>query len=79
MSRQKRGGRSAESLLRPTPVFVDANNDGKVDLAVANDSTELSLPEHGDGTFEDVSLTSGFALNADGREVAAMGIGSATT
>ena len=58
-----------------TPVFVDANNDGKVDLAVANDSTLSYLYlNHGDGTFEDVSLTSGFALNADGREVAAMGI-----
>ena len=28
----------------------------------------------GDGTFEDASLTSGFALNEDGREVAAMGV-----
>jgi hypothetical protein len=58
-----------------TPVFVDANNDGKVDLAVANDSTLSYLYlNRGDGTFEDVSLTSGFALNEDGREVAAMGI-----
>jgi hypothetical protein len=58
-----------------TPVFVDVNNDGKVDLAVANDSTLSYLYlNHGDGTFEDVSLTSGFALNEDGREVAAMGV-----
>ncbi len=58
-----------------TPVFVDVNSDGKVDLAVANDSTLSYLYlNRGDGTFEDASLTSGFALNEDGREVAAMGI-----
>jgi enediyne biosynthesis protein E4 len=58
-----------------TPVFVDVNNDGKVDLAVANDSTLSYLYlNRGDGTFDDVSLTSGFALNEDGREVAAMGV-----
>ena len=44
-----------------TPVFVDVNNDGKVDLAVANDSTLSYLfLNRGDGTFEDASLTSGF-------------------
>ena len=54
---------------------MDVNNDGKVDLAVANDSTLSYLYlNHGDGTFEDASLTSGFAFNEDGREVAAMGI-----
>ena len=58
-----------------TPVFVDVNNDGKLDLAVANDSTLSYLYlNRGDGTFEDVSLTSGFGLNEDGREVAAMGV-----
>jgi hypothetical protein len=42
---------------------------------VANDSTLSYLYlNRGDGTFEDASLTSGFALNEDGREVAAMGI-----
>ena len=58
-----------------TPVFVDVNNDGKVDLAVADDSTLSYLYlNRGDGTFEDASYTSGFALNEDGREVAAMGV-----
>jgi enediyne biosynthesis protein E4 len=58
-----------------TPLFVDVNNDGKVDLLVANDSTLSYLYiNRGDGTFEDASLTSGFALNEDGREVAAMGV-----
>ena len=58
-----------------TPVFADVNNDGKVDLIVANDSTLSYLYiNRGDGTFEDASLTSGFGLNEDGREVAAMGV-----
>jgi enediyne biosynthesis protein E4 len=56
-------------------VFVDLNNDGKVDLAVADDSTPNYLYiNKGNGTFEDDSYASGFALNQDGREVAAMGL-----
>jgi hypothetical protein len=58
-----------------TPVFVDVNNDGKVDLVVADDSTLSYLYlNRGDGTFEDISYTSGFGLNEDGHEVAAMGL-----
>jgi hypothetical protein len=58
-----------------TPVFVDVNNNGKIDLLVANDSTLSYLYlNRGDGTFEDASYTSGFGLNEDGREVASMGI-----
>ena len=58
-----------------TPVFVDVNNDGKPDLVVANDSTLSYLYlNRGDGTFEDASFTTGFGLNEDGREVAAMGV-----
>lgn len=56
-------------------VFVDLNNDGKVDLAVADDSTPNYLYiNKGDGTFEDDSYASGFALNQDGREIASMGL-----
>jgi enediyne biosynthesis protein E4 len=55
--------------------FVDVNNDGKVDLVVADDSTPNYLYlNKGDGTFEDASLYSGFALNQEGREVANMGL-----
>jgi hypothetical protein len=58
-----------------TPVFVDVNNDGKLDLVVADDSTLSYLYlNRGDGTFEDASYASGFGLNEDGREVAAMGV-----
>ena len=56
-------------------LFVDVNGDGKPDLLVANDSTPNYLyMNKGDGTFEDQSYESGFALNADGREAANMGI-----
>jgi hypothetical protein len=58
-----------------TSVFVDLNNDGKVDLVVADDSTPNYLYiNRGNGTFDDDSYASGFALNQDGREVASMGL-----
>jgi hypothetical protein len=56
-------------------VFVDVDDDGWLDLAVANDSVPKFLYRNKrDGTFEDISYVSGFALNDDGREQAAMGI-----
>jgi len=56
-------------------VFVDINNDGKPDLLVGNDSTPNYLYlNKGDGTFDDVSYESGYALNEAGRETASMGI-----
>ena len=56
-------------------VFADVNNDGKVDLVVADDSTPNYLYiNKGDGTFEDDSYSSGYALNENGRETASMGI-----
>jgi enediyne biosynthesis protein E4 len=58
-----------------TATFVDVNNDGKVDLVVNDDSTPSYLYlNNGDGTFEDISFQSGFALNQDGREQANMGL-----
>ena len=58
-----------------TSVFVDVNNDGKVDLLVADDSTPNYLYiNKGNGTFQDFSLYSGFSVNFDGQESASMGI-----
>ena len=56
-------------------VFVDVDDDGWLDLAVANDSVPnyLYINKH-DGTFTDASYLSGFALSDDGREQASMGI-----
>jgi hypothetical protein len=54
---------------------VDINNDGRPDLLVGNDSTPNYLYiNKGDGTFDDVSYASGYALNEAGRETATMGI-----
>jgi enediyne biosynthesis protein E4 len=56
-------------------LFVDLNGDGNPDLLVANDSTPNYLYRNkGDGTFEDLSFESGYAVNHDGRETASMGI-----
>ena len=58
-----------------TVIFVDINGDGKPDLVVGNDSEPNYLYiNKGDGTFDDQSYVSGFALNKDGREIASMGI-----
>jgi hypothetical protein len=55
--------------------FADIDNDGRLDLIVANDSTPRYLYRNrGDGTFEDISYVSGFALNEEGRAQASMGI-----
>ena len=56
-------------------VFLDLDDDGWVDLAVANDSVPSYLYRNRhDGTFEDVSYMSGFAVNGEGREQASMGL-----
>ena len=56
-------------------LFADVNGDGRPDLIVANDSTPNYLYiNRGNGTFDDQSFESGFALTQDGREVANMGI-----
>jgi hypothetical protein len=56
-------------------VFVDMDDDGWLDLVVANDSVPKYLYRNKhDGTFEDISYISGFALNDEGREQASMGI-----
>ena len=58
-----------------TAVFADLNGDGRPDLLVANDSTPNYLYRNkGDGTFEDLSFESGYAVNGEGRETASMGI-----
>jgi len=58
-----------------TGIFADVNNDGRPDLIVANDSTPNYLYiNKGNGTFEDASYTSGYALNENGRETASMGV-----
>jgi len=73
---RKAGVSDANRYFGLASVFVDVDDDGWLDLAVANDSVPnyLYRNKH-DGTFEDVSYASGFALSEDGREQASMGIG----
>jgi enediyne biosynthesis protein E4 len=54
---------------------TDYDDDGWVDLFVANDSNPNFLYHNrGDGSFESVGLLSGVALNADARAQAGMGV-----
>jgi hypothetical protein len=58
--------------------WFDSDDDGRLDLFVANDSTPNYLYRNkGDGTFEDVSYPSGTAFSEDGREQACMGVATA--
>ncbi|MGA8232555.1 MAG: CRTAC1 family protein [Candidatus Acidiferrales bacterium] len=59
-------------------VLADFNNDGWMDIAIANDTWPnfLFLNKH-DGTFQDVSFVSGLAASEDGRYEAGMGIDAA--
>jgi hypothetical protein len=72
---EKAGVADVRGYYGLSSVFVDVDDDGWVDLAVANDSVPKYLYKNKhNGTFEDISYLSGFALNDDGREQAAMGI-----
>ncbi len=59
-------------------VASDLDDDGWLDLYVANDGTENFLwHNQRDGTFKNVGLETGLALNADGDEQGSMGVDSA--
>ena len=56
-------------------VFTDFDNDGWPDIFVANDSARNFLFHNNhDGTFSEVGLFSGVALNGEGREQSNMGV-----
>jgi hypothetical protein len=55
--------------------IADYDRDGHPDIFVANDSiVEYLFHNKGNGTFEEVGLESGIAVNGDGRTYAGMGV-----
>jgi hypothetical protein len=66
----------AKGSYMMTAVAADFNNDGWPDIYVACDSTPSFLFRNNrDGTFTDIGLEAGVALNEDGNEQAGMGVG----
>jgi hypothetical protein len=58
--------------------FADFDGDGWTDAVVANDSVRQSLYHNrGDGTFEDIALTSGVGYDENGKTFAGMGVDAA--
>lgn len=59
-----------------TAISADLDGDGWQEIYVACDSTPSQLfHRRSNGTFDEIGLESGLAVNADGREQAGMGIG----
>src|SRR5205814_3808802 len=55
--------------------IADYDRDGHIDVFVANDSMfEFLYHNNGDGTFKEVGLTAGTAVDLDGRTYAGMGV-----
>jgi len=64
-----------EKLFGLGSVWGDLDNDGDLDLYVANDATPNALyVNQGGGVFEDYSFMSGLAVSIDGSEQASMGV-----
>jgi hypothetical protein len=72
---KKAGVSDPEHRYGLTSIWSDFNNDGKLDLFVANDGQPSYLYQgDGAGHFTDVGFTSGIALNANGAAQANMGL-----
>jgi len=55
--------------------IADYDRDGHIDLFIANDSvSEFLYHNKGDGTFEEIALVSGVAVDAEGHTFAGMGV-----
>ncbi len=64
-----------EGLFGLGVAWVDFNEDGYIDLYVANDGAANYLYQNkGDGSFSEIGLMSGAALSEDGKGQASMGV-----
>ena len=65
----------AQKLLGLTAVWTDLDNDGKLELFVANDGAQNYLYRNdGKGRFKEISYESGVALDENGKAQANMGL-----
>ena len=72
----KSGIASVKGSYGMTAVAADLDNDGWPDIYVACDSTpSFLLRNNHDGTFQEIGLEQGVAVNEDGMEQAGMGVG----
>lgn len=70
-----RVGMAAPASYGLGAVWGDFDNDGDIDLYVANDSmANFLFRNRGNGTFEETGLLSGTAYNEDGKAQAGMGV-----
>jgi len=75
---EKTGVVDRERFFGLGSVWADLDNDGDLDLYVANDATpNLLFVNQGNGTFVERGFLSGLAVSGDGREQASMGVDAA--
>ena len=72
---KKAGVADPDGYYGMTALCSDFDEDGFVDIFVANDSTPNFLyHNNGDGTFKEIGFTSGTAVNENGSEQGSMGV-----
>lgn len=72
---QKAGVADPDGYYGLGVICSDFDEDGLVDIFVANDSTPNFLyHNNGDGTFKDIGFSSGMAVNENGSEQGSMGV-----
>ncbi len=72
---KKAGGSDPDGYYGLRDICSDFDEDGLVDIFVANDSTPNFLyHNNGDGTFKEIGFASGTAVNENGSEQGSMGV-----